>query len=398
MLPAMHEEYNAASPTLAAESKPALTVQVDLESLTTVFQDVQLINWGVKEATLAAPWGIRSVNGPVRFYCLLEGACRLEIGAPETTALLRPGDLALIMQDCDHCLRDAPNSPTIPIEQVGKDNSSHTGLRLFCGAKQTHAKLMLGYFRFEQHGAGAFMRSLPRFIHLRGENGDAAPWLGNTLRLLLNESDQTLPGRRAIANRIAQVMFIQAVRSSLATPTQNSETTLAGQVDPDILPVLEAIHARLESSWTVASMAEVVCMSRSVFAARFKTLMSQSPIRYLLDCRMRKATALLVQDRCSIKHIAHVVGYRTQASFSSAFKRWSGKSPGRCRKGAKESTEANVNRFIDSYIAGERSTTAKRPTNRAETAVFVDQPGPLPAPESIIRRHLQCGEEASAQS
>jgi AraC family transcriptional regulator, alkane utilization regulator len=398
MLPAMHEEYKAALPTLAAESESAQTVQVDLESLTGVFQNAQLTNWGVKEATFAAPWGIRSVNGPMRFYCLLEGACRVEINAAATTVLLRPGDLALIMQDCDHCLRDGPDSPTIPIEQVCNDSTSHAGLRLFCGAKQAHARLILGYFLFEQHGAGAFMRSLPRIIHISGKNGETAPWLGNTLRILLNESDQTLPGRRPIANRIAQVMFIQAVRSSLATPTQKSETAMAGQVDPDILPVLEAIHARLEFSWTVASMAEVVCMSRSVFAARFKTLMSQSPIRYLLDCRMRKATALLAQDRCSIKHIAHVVGYRTQASFSSAFKRWSGKSPGRCRKGAKESTEANVNRFLDSYIVGERSATAKRPENRAETAVFVDQPGPLPASESIIRRRLQCGEEASAQS
>ena len=355
------------------------------------------MSWGVKEATLAAPWGIRSLNGPVRFYYVLEGDCRVEIDAPQTTALLRPGDFALIMHDCDHCLRDGPNSPTIPIEQVYKDNTSHADLRLFCGGKQAHAKLILGHFLFEQRGADAFMRSLPRFIHIGGENGETAPWLGNTLRLLLTESVQTLPGRRAIANRLAQVMFIQAVRSSLSAPAQRG-TSLAVLIDPDVLPVLEAIHARLESPWTVAAMAEVVCMSRSVFAARFKSLMSQSPMQYLLECRMRKALALLAENRYSIKHIAHMVGYRTQASFSSAFKRWSGKSPGSCRKRAVDSTEANVGQFLDSYIAGKRLAPAEHPVNPAETAVFAAKPGSSPNSESIIRRRLQGGPEASAQN
>jgi AraC-like DNA-binding protein len=82
----------------------------------------------------------------------------------------------------------------------------------------------------------------------------------------------------------------------------------------------------------VAALADRVCLSRSVFAARFKSLLSKSPMQYLFDCRMQKACAMLSEDRYGIKEIASHVGYATEGAFSNAFKRWSGQSPGSFRR------------------------------------------------------------------
>jgi AraC-like DNA-binding protein len=79
-----------------------------------------------------------------------------------------------------------------------------------------------------------------------------------------------------------------------------------------------------------------------VFALKFKTMTSKSPMQYLLECRMRKACDLLMEDHYAIKEIASRVGYASDAAFSSAFKRWNGKAPGAFRRLAYANTNVNV--------------------------------------------------------
>ena len=60
--------------------------------------------------------------------------------------------------------------------------------------------------------------------------------------------------------------------------------------------------------------------------------MGQPPVKYLTDCRMRRACSLLREQRCALKEIAGRTGYDSESAFSNAFKRWSGRSPGEWRK------------------------------------------------------------------
>jgi AraC-like DNA-binding protein len=135
-------------------------------------------------------------------------------------------------------------------------------------------------------------------------------------------------------------MFLQTVNLP-ALQTNGQADMDAALMDPDIGPALRLIHAQPELPWTVALLADRVCMSRSVFADRFKSMVSLSPIRYLLECRMRKACALLMEERYSIKQIAGMVGYASEAAFNSAFKRWNGVAPGRFRRDALKEIGSN---------------------------------------------------------
>ena len=59
--------------------------------------------------------------------------------------------------------------------------------------------------------------------------------------------------------------------------------------DPQMGTALSAIHDRVNTPWTVESLAEAAGMSRSAFAARFKELLGQTPLEYVTEWRMQKA-------------------------------------------------------------------------------------------------------------
>jgi AraC-like DNA-binding protein len=77
-------------------------------------------------------------------------------------------------------------------------------------------------------------------------------------------------------------------------------------------------------------------MSRSAFALRFKELLGETPLEYLTDWRMYKATGLLREDDRKLFEVAKSVGYDSDAAFSKAFKRVLGMAPKEYRRTATE--------------------------------------------------------------
>ena len=98
--------------------------------------------------------------------------------------------------------------------------------------------------------------------------------------------------------------------------------------DPQLGTTLSAIHERVNTPWTVESLAETAGMSRSAFAARFKELLGETPLEYVTGWRMQKAVQLLEQRDKKLIDIARLVGYESDAAFSKAFKRVVGVNPG----------------------------------------------------------------------
>jgi AraC family transcriptional regulator len=59
----------------------------------------------------------------------------------------------------------------------------------------------------------------------------------------------------------------------------------------------------------------------------------QTPMARVAELRMQRATGLLATSSRKIDDIAREVGFASIISFSSAFKRWSGRSPSHERAG-----------------------------------------------------------------
>ena len=303
-----------------------------LDFLSNVLQGIQLHRVAIEEVDFIGSWGMDADGAPVHFYCLLQGECRLEIERLETCIILNAGDLIVVMQECDHSLRSSSGGSIAPRAQISASGEGRNERAAAFRETAVPVKLVCGSFLFKKQGENELLALLPPYIHLKGVNGKAVRWLDETLKLILRESGLNRPGKQAMVDHLAQIIFIEAIRDCLKSLPIKNSNWLMGQMDPDIGSVLELMHDQPELPWTVASLATRVCLSRSVFAARFKALLSKTPYQYLVECRMQKACTLLSEGRYGIKKIASLSGYATEAAFSNAFKRWSGKTPGAFRR------------------------------------------------------------------
>jgi AraC-like DNA-binding protein len=77
-------------------------------------------------------------------------------------------------------------------------------------------------------------------------------------------------------------------------------------------------------------------MSRSAFALRFKERLGETPLEYLTNWRMYKATGLMQKGDTKLFEVAKSVGYDSDAAFSKAFKRVLGVAPREYRRSATE--------------------------------------------------------------
>lgn len=91
--------------------------------------------------------------------------------------------------------------------------------------------------------------------------------------------------------------------------------------------VLEYIHDRLETALTVSGVARTVHMSPYHFARLFKQSTGQSPYRYVVQARVKKAKELLISGRFRIVEITHRLGFADQSHFTRHFKRIFGITP-----------------------------------------------------------------------
>jgi AraC-like DNA-binding protein len=142
------------------------------------------------------------------------------------------------------------------------------------------------------------------------------------MQALASEMAQQAPGSDVVATRLAEILFIQALRAHIASEVEwRNKGWLRAIFDPQVGAALSAVHNSVSTPWTVESLATAAGMSRSAFAARFKELLGQTPLKYVTEWRMQKAMRLLQQHDKKLIDIARLVGYESDAAFSRAFKR-----------------------------------------------------------------------------
>jgi AraC-like DNA-binding protein len=101
--------------------------------------------------------------------------------------------------------------------------------------------------------------------------------------------------------------------------------------DRQIGSAITLIHRDPARSWSVESLAAAVALSRSAFSARFTGLVGEPAMHYVTRWRMNLALSLLKEERAGLGEIASRFGYRSEAAFSRAFKRFIGISPSSVR-------------------------------------------------------------------
>jgi AraC-like DNA-binding protein len=148
---------------------------------------------------------------------------------------------------------------------------------------------------------------------------------------MVTESALERPGQGVALSRLTEVLFVEVLRSWIASLSPGQGGWLGAISDPHIGPALKLIHENPERPWTLSDLGHRVGLGRSVFSARFTRLVGRSMHRYVIERRMAEAAFLLETSDEPIARIAGRVGYETAAAFSKLFHRHLGLSPGRYR-------------------------------------------------------------------
>ena len=87
----------------------------------------------------------------------------------------------------------------------------------------------------------------------------------------------------------------------------------------------------LKRPWSVESLAHEMGLSTSHFHRLVRETQHTSPMKMVTRLRMERAQELLIMHDVPISVIADQVGYRNQFAFATAFKKFSGVTPGQFR-------------------------------------------------------------------
>lgn len=304
-----------------------------MDALNEVLRTLHLKSTVSCRSELSAPWGLQVPHFPghAGFSVVARGSCWLEMEGEKKQIALAGGDFVMFPHGSAHVMRDAPHTRPVRIETLlGSCDSRNKSLSYGGGGALT--TLVCGCFEFEGRETNPLISALPAVIHIKGEEGRTVPWLETTLQYLASETASTLPGAETVIGHLTDIIFIQAVRAYISSAGECKKGLVRAMADPQIGQALALIHNTPQQSWTVASLALHVGMSRAGFAARFRELVGEPPMQYLTRWRMHKAAGMLRSGPESLAEIAGQIGYEAEAAFSKAFKRWAGNAPGAYRQ------------------------------------------------------------------
>ncbi len=200
-----------------------------------------------------------------------------------------------------------------------------------------------GLFALSGGSADVLLGMLPPIVHLRDEADKAGlRWCIEGMRQELRNPQ---PGGALVAQQLATMMLVQALRLHLAEGLKGGVGWLFALADKRMALAITAIHNDPAARWTLPLLARHAGMSRTIFALKFKETVGMSPMGYLTRWRMLLAGDRLTNSGDSISVIAQSLGYESDSAFSTAFKRVMGCSPRHFGKAGRDANARTAAKF-----------------------------------------------------
>ncbi len=304
----------------------AITETQGPDVLTQVLDALRLRSRLFCRSELTASWTLTFPAGDFAHFHLVErGTAWIHLEDLPRPIRLEPGDMAVVPHGNGHSLSDGHGAPNVNLDDLIAQVPAGSGYVIRHGGGGDETRLICGAFQFEHPQAQPLLSLLPLVIHVpRGDGATGPLQLGMRLA---EEARATHVGADTIVTRLMDVLFVEAIRTSLQEIPDAIGGWLGALRDPQIGAALRAIHRAPEHPWTVSTLAAEAALSRSPFAARFEKLVGEPPMAYLTRWRMQLAAKLLRDPQVRIEEVGDRVGYSSAAALSRAFKRWFQVSP-----------------------------------------------------------------------
>ena len=270
---------------------------------------------------VAGPWGFAApARNAVVFHFVAEGNAFVRRPQADTIKL-QAGELVLFPRGGAHELAHSPRGKAVQLEAFlsrrdGVVDSGPTAVTLICGQ-----------FNVDQHLALPALRALPQAVSVRlGVKPESAP-LSDILRLLRHEVETPNFGNQIVVRNLLSSLFVYVMRAWADAASPTTKDWFSAVRSTHTARALAGMHEAPERAWTLEDLAEEAGLSRAAFARNFSISVGEPPHSYLTRWRMGIAAQLLEETDLRLGEIAPRVGYRSEFSFSRAFKLARGISP-----------------------------------------------------------------------
>ncbi|MBX7483030.1 AraC family transcriptional regulator [Qipengyuania qiaonensis] len=255
----------------------------------------------------------------LKFTAIMRGQCwlRLPGHAPEA---LNEGDVFLL-SDTSYVVASDPMIEPVDGTQLYAAPGQNV-VRIGSGSETS---MVGGGTGFADGSASFVLGALPSFIRI-DHTSPHAEAVARTLAFLHVEIGHAKIGASLVAERLAEILVVEAIRAYVSVTPSNSVSWIAALADPRIGKALSAMHGDVARRWTVPLLATEAGMSRSAFTERFARRVGSPPLSHLTNWRMIVAQRKL-DAGLSVAAVASEVGYNSQSAFAHAFKRTFGRTP-----------------------------------------------------------------------
>ena len=314
-----------------------------MDGVIDLLQSTRLSGGVFLDAEFSAPWCVFSgvtadevapfVSAPthiISYHFICTGRMVLELDGHEPVPV-ESGEVVLLPHNEAHRLASGPGLKPVSAEQYMEHGEGPLARIVYGGGGET-TRMLCGFLASEVPN-DPVLRVLPRVMKVRIADAPSSAWIESTMRFGAQEIAGGLAGSPALLARLAELLFVEAVRRYIASRPAGESGWQAGIFDPVVGRALALLHRKLGQHWTAEDLARTVGLSRSAFADRFTRLMGESPMRYLARQRLQAAARRLETSSESIARIAFAVGYESEAAFNRAFKRAFGAPPAAWRAG-----------------------------------------------------------------
>jgi AraC-like DNA-binding protein len=294
------------------------------------------------DAEFTAPWCVLSQSGTplpllsgrdtVFFHLLTEGNCKARLAAGGDTLSLAAGDLIMLPRDDSHLLGSDLHMAPVPSDKLVMPAPPGDLMRIVHGGGGEKTHFVCGFLKCDERLCGPLLDALPRILRVPIAEGPTTAWLTNLLRLGTQETSAHRPGGETMLAKLAELLFVEALRRYIDLLPPDRTGWLAGLRDRFVGRALALLHERPAHAWTVDELAEQVGLSRSALAQRFTDFIGQPPMQYLARWRLTIAAQRLRNENASLARIASDIGYDSESAFNRAFKRALGTTPAAWRR------------------------------------------------------------------
>src|SRR5260370_1928020 len=158
---------------------------------------------------LDGPWGFSLAARGAAVHIIALGTCWLEVAGIAEPIQLSDGDHVILPRGDAHVIRDALTTQVADIVNCDGPNACKA---FGAAGNRPTTRLICGCLRFANDATDPLLAILPPVLPFKQQTARPAPCLQSTVAQILEHLDSDRQGAGAVVSRLAELMFVQALR------------------------------------------------------------------------------------------------------------------------------------------------------------------------------------------